>query len=83
MKKASKKPKTLPESQKDVHTEHCCVIHGCKYGDEDCPVATKKKPQSFVCESCDVYDGIHTLDMLHKVINQEINRCPHCGHVLP
>jgi hypothetical protein len=47
-----------PDSEKDVHTEHCCVIHGCKYGDDrgydnnTCPVTTKKKKQSFACESC-------------------------------
>ncbi len=38
-----------------THTEHCCVYHGCKYGDEDCPVATKVSIQSFRCESCDDY----------------------------
>lgn len=39
-------------NNKDVHTEHCCVLHGCKYGDEDCPVATATKHQSYLCESC-------------------------------
>lgn len=38
---------------KDVHTEHCCKEHGCKYDDEDCPVVQGKKEQSFPCESCD------------------------------
>lgn len=37
---------------KDVHTEHCCIHHGCKYGDEDCTVTTGKAPQSFPCEYC-------------------------------
>lgn len=37
---------------KDVHTEHCCGEHGCKYGDEDCPVALKQKIQSYPCPSC-------------------------------
>lgn len=37
---------------KCVHTEHCCDIHGCKYGDVDCPVYLGMKPQSFVCETC-------------------------------
>lgn len=37
----------------DVHTEHCCERHGCKYGDEECSVVTGAKPQSFLCESCD------------------------------
>lgn len=40
------------EYKKDVHTEHCCVLHGCKYGDDDCPVQTAIKPQSYLCEDC-------------------------------
>lgn len=38
---------------KDVHTEHCCATHGCKYGDRDCPVENGRKKQSHPCESCD------------------------------
>lgn len=38
---------------KDVHTEHCCSKHGCKYGKDDiCTVVTGKAPQSFPCEDC-------------------------------
>lgn len=37
----------------DVHTEHCCLTHGCKYGDEFCTVTNKLLPQSFSCEWCD------------------------------
>lgn len=38
---------------KDVHTEHCCYLHGCKYmGEDDCPVAAGEKPQSYACEQC-------------------------------
>jgi hypothetical protein len=36
----------------DVHTEHCCLKHGCKYRDDDCTVVTGKAPQSFKCETC-------------------------------
>lgn len=36
----------------DVHTEHCCIFHGCKYGYDDCTVVTKIKKQSFPCEEC-------------------------------
>jgi hypothetical protein len=40
--------------EKDVHTEHCCKVHGCKYGDGNlCPVESGAKPQSFACEQCD------------------------------
>jgi hypothetical protein len=42
-----------PKDQKlDVHTEHCCFLHGCKYNEGDCPVATDRLIQSYICESC-------------------------------
>ena len=44
-----------PRKNRDVHTEHCCAIHGCKYGRDDCPVETKKKAQSYACEACEDY----------------------------
>jgi len=37
---------------KDVHTEHCCVVHGCAYYVSFCPVALKLKNQSFPCPFC-------------------------------
>jgi hypothetical protein len=40
---------------KCVHTEHCCILHGCKYCDDDCPVEKGIKPQSYLCESCDPF----------------------------
>lgn len=40
-------------TDKCVHTEHCCSLHGCKYGLDDCPVTTGKKKQSFPCEECE------------------------------
>ena len=44
-------PETL-EEDRDVHTEHCCVMHGCKYGNRDCPVERRVKHQSYDCEDC-------------------------------
>jgi len=35
-----------------VHVEHCCSIHGCKYGDRDCPVKLGNKKQAYPCEWC-------------------------------
>ncbi len=37
-----------------VHDAHCCPKpgHGCKYGDEDCPVEAGKEP-GVSCEACD------------------------------
>jgi hypothetical protein len=45
----------LAEGDKDVHTERCCSVHGCKYGEDyqDCPVTSLRKPQSFPCEACE------------------------------
>ena len=37
-----------------VHSKHCCIIHGCKYGDDDCPVENGIEIQDYPCESCDV-----------------------------
>lgn len=58
-------------SPRDVHTEHCCVRHGCKYGDDlehireirgegGCTVASGEKVQSFFELECcvDVYDDM-------------------------
>ena len=48
--------KREPETQRCVHTEHCCIMHGCKYGDgEFCPVKDGTKRQSYLCESCNPY----------------------------
>lgn len=41
-------------SRYGVHETHCCEIHGCKYGDEDCPVVLGIVKQKYECESCDL-----------------------------
>lgn len=64
-----------------VHRTHCCILHGCKYGDELCPVETGVVTQDFVCEDCES-EGIETVEFVHDVISGFIDRCPHCGHVL-
>lgn len=35
-----------------VHSSHCCVEHGCKYGDHDCPVE-HGKIAGIKCEMCE------------------------------
>ena len=51
------KPKVEPKvyTFKDVHTEHCCIVHGCKYGlsSAGCTVCDGIAPQSYPCESCE------------------------------
>lgn len=38
----------------DIHTEHCCLEHGCKYGDDDCcSVVSGSKVQSYPCIDCE------------------------------
>lgn len=39
-------------SHDGVHATHCCVEHGCKYCDEDCPVVTRQIKQEYPCEDC-------------------------------
>lgn len=34
-----------------VHDAHCCVIHGCKYGDPGCPVSIGEE-LGIECEEC-------------------------------
>lgn len=51
----------MSELTKDVHTEHCCLRHGCKYGDLDCPVYLQTKVQSHPCESCQHDDNDVTI----------------------
>lgn len=66
---------------KDVHTEHCCILHGCKYDNEHCSVVTMEAGQSFPCETCNM-EGIKDIKTLNEILICEIARCPHCGHVL-
>lgn len=34
-----------------VHVNHCCTL-GCKYGDDDCPIASGKVLPQYRCEEC-------------------------------
>ena len=36
-----------------VHGSHCCKYHGCKYGDDDCPVKTGEVDAQYLCEFCE------------------------------
>lgn len=50
----------------DVHITHCCAVHGCKYGDEDCPVVNLRVKQAYPCEDCVVQVApatVHTLKL--------------------
>lgn len=53
----------MDEKEYGVHQTHCCALHGCKYGDEDCPVFEEKIKQEYLCEFCSD-DGIKSLEEL-------------------
>ncbi len=58
----------LPEDFQ-VHESHCCVDHGCKYGDDDCPVVSGQIKQLYDCEDC-VNEGARigfTRDLVNAV----------------
>lgn len=38
--------------KESVHSRHCCIEHGCKYGEEDCPVWLGYEKQDHHCEIC-------------------------------
>lgn len=46
---------TLDREFKSVHDAHCCRYHGCKYGDDDCPVVAGLE-EGVACEQCTEYD---------------------------
>lgn len=50
-----------------VHRTHCCVLHGCKYGDDNCPVANNRIKQDYVCETCSAEE--FTLADAHDTYN--------------
>ena len=55
----------MDKSQYRVHQTHCCVQHGCKYGEKDCPVVKKEIKQEYLCELCKE-DGIKSInELLH------------------
>lgn len=47
---------TIPEEDWGVHIGHCCVDHGCKYGEVDCPVSLDLVEQNRDCEYCFMED---------------------------
>ena len=44
-----------------VHQTHCCIEHGCKYGNSNCPVELGLVQQTYLCEDCDI-DGIKSIE---------------------
>lgn len=55
----------MDQSKWGVHEGHCCALHGCKYGDEDCPVVSGETQQEYLCESCED-NGIRSIDEVQE-----------------
>lgn len=53
LERIEKEGNVLPKEDWGVHESHCCLEHGCKYGDDNCPVALGQTPQDYTCEMCD------------------------------
>ena len=71
----------MKEKFMGVHIEHCCILHGCKYGAVDCPVESGEVGQKYICDYC--YDaGIKSIDVLNDVVFGKQATCPHCGHIV-
>ena len=56
----------MDKSKWGVHEGHCCKVHGCKYGNSDCPVTNNETSQDFTCEICD-FEGIYSLSELKEL----------------
>lgn len=53
-----------------VHITHCCVYHGCKYAEPDCPVWSGEVEQKYDCEQCEYEDRMPILNYLNKRLNE-------------
>lgn len=59
-----------------VHRTHCCKIHGCKYGDPECPVENGAIKQEYPCEDCSPIDEI----LLKSIKEQVLYLCKFIVH---
>jgi len=71
----------------DTHLSHCCYIHGCKYGDKDCPVETGKV-KKIGCEICELeeegYDDSLEISLKPDIVPTEIKvKKLHSDTILP
>jgi len=58
---------------------HCCLIHGCKYGYDDCPVVTGKEMQDGACYEC--YEEQRDAEEEAACDAARPYGCPKCGSI--
>jgi len=73
-----------PADPRETHKSHCCVRHGCKYGEPDCPVASGEVEQLYDCESCawdkEEFSELEELRLYkseHERLKEELNQILH------
>lgn len=52
---------------KSVHDSHCCKKHGCKYGDNNCPVVYGDE-QGIYCECCESDEHDPAIQLQKKLV---------------
>lgn len=62
-----------------VHQTHCCKLHGCKYGDENCPVVKNEIEQTYACMDCteiteDLQEVKHSVQGFTDVLTLHFNK---------
>lgn len=63
-----------------VHETHCCIMHGCKYMNEDCPVVLDQIKQTYICEECHD-EHIKTVEETRELFKSGKRKCETCGSV--
>jgi hypothetical protein len=61
----------MNEQEIGTHKGHCCVKHGCKYGNKDCPVVARRVIQDYTCEECSMA-GIQSVPELTEQVRGEV-----------
>jgi len=53
-------------------SSHCCILHGCKYGHEDCPVCLGVVKQGYLCEYCKdfIFNEAQSIEKMKIKINK-------------
>lgn len=50
------------------HVNNCCITHGCKYDNKDCPVVLAKYDQKNLCDKCKelIPNIVRTIELLNE-----------------
>lgn len=63
----------MSDAEYSSHLNHCCIKHGCKYGDENCPVVLGRDKQRYPCEDCDQeYISEYFFEETKKIFNENM-----------